>query len=410
MTGLKTLAETRPERARAIAIICLGIGETLIWAALFYSFAALLLSWETDLGWEKSDLTLGLTVAIAVSALASPITGRIIDAGYTRWMFLVGGTIGAAAFACLIYAPTPLVFVLLWAVIGISQGACLYEPCFALVTRTTGADARKWITRITLMAGFASPISFPSGAYLASTYGWEVAVLVFAAVVIFIVVPLLFIGATLLEAAAGDHVTPKPKSENQAAVRSALRKSAFWLLAIAFPLVGLNHGMVLNHIVPLLVEKGLTLTLAVSAASIVGPMQVAGRIAMMTVEKRFSALTLTIISFCGTFVAALLLMVVGVEPLFAFAFAGLQGAAYGLLSILRPVIIADFLGRTAFGAISGLLAVPYLIGFAAAPHLASLIWEVGSYDMMIPVAAMMSALGAICIAAMAFLNKKSTQQ
>jgi hypothetical protein len=34
----------------------LAIGETLVWAGLFYIFAALLLSWERDLGWPKTGL------------------------------------------------------------------------------------------------------------------------------------------------------------------------------------------------------------------------------------------------------------------------------------------------------------------------------------------------------------------
>jgi hypothetical protein len=32
----------------------LAIAETIVWAAMFYSFPALILVWERDLGWSKT--------------------------------------------------------------------------------------------------------------------------------------------------------------------------------------------------------------------------------------------------------------------------------------------------------------------------------------------------------------------
>ena len=42
------------------------------------------------------------------------------------------------------------------------------------------------------------------------------------------------------------------------------------------------------------------------------------------------------------------------------AFVLFQGSAFGLTSIIRPVITAEFLGRRNFGVVSGLIALPYL--------------------------------------------------
>ena len=46
------------------AIILLAFGQTLVWTCLYYIFPALLLRWETVLGWSKLDLTLAITLAI----------------------------------------------------------------------------------------------------------------------------------------------------------------------------------------------------------------------------------------------------------------------------------------------------------------------------------------------------------
>ena len=44
-----------------------------------------------------------------------------------------------------------------------------------------------------------------------------------------------------------------------------------------------------------------------------------------------------------------------------------RGGGVGLLSILRPVLIAEILGRPGFGAISGAAAVAPILASAAAP-------------------------------------------
>ena len=74
----------------------LAIAETIVWAAMFYSFPALLLQWERDLGWSKIELSGALTLALVVSALLAPVVGRLIDHGLGRYVF-TGSEIGRAS-------------------------------------------------------------------------------------------------------------------------------------------------------------------------------------------------------------------------------------------------------------------------------------------------------------------------
>ena len=62
-------------------VFLLAAGQTLVWAGLYYVFPALLVRWETALGWSRTDLTAAITLAILLSALSSPLAGRLIDAG-----------------------------------------------------------------------------------------------------------------------------------------------------------------------------------------------------------------------------------------------------------------------------------------------------------------------------------------
>ena len=319
---MKTKPASAPsgDKNSALAVWLLGAGQTVMWAGLFYSFAALLLSWESDLGWKKTDIALGLTLAMLVAAAASPVTGRVVDAGKGRLLMGGGAIFGAAALALLATTQSQASFLALWALIGLAQASCLYDPCFALVTRTMGGSARAAITRITLCAGFASTIAFPAGAWLAATLGWRGAVLVFAACVAGLGAPLLFAGSTLLlRRGETAHVSPK-RTENRAAVRTALGRREFWLLAIAFPMLALNHGILLNHIIPILIDRGLTETMAVTVASCIGPAQVAGRLLMMRFDHRFSAIAITVVAFAGHAAAAVVLFLADASAALAIVF------------------------------------------------------------------------------------------
>ena len=81
------------------------------------------------------------------------------------------------------------------------------------------------------------------------------------------------------------------------------------------------------------------------------------------------------------------------------AFVVFQGASYGVLSIIRPTVISGLLGRSDFGIISGLLAVGFVLGSALAPLFGSLVWQLGSYDLVIFVALLLPAFSLVLMIA-----------
>lgn len=385
------------------AISLLALGQLVAWAGLYYLFAALLLSWERETGWSKPQLTLALTLAVLTSGLAAPIAGRIIERGHGALMIGVGTALGGLAMICLPMVGSLAAFYALWLGIGLCHAACLYEPCFALIARAMALNARRGITIITLVAGFASMLSFSGAALLSDLAGWRVAAMVFGGAVVVIAAPASWLGARMIETAAPASA-PAPLPGAPAVRRPGT--GVFYLLALAFPMMGLNHGMLLNHLLPLLDERGMAPALAVLAASLIGPMQVVGRLVMMVFEDRVSSLTVTLISFGGVVIAALLLLASQMAPALVFAAVILQGATYGLISIMKPVIIAELMGREGIAGIMGWMALPYLASFALAPFLAALIWTLGGYDLVLVAAAGFAVLGFLGILAAAWLHAR----
>ncbi len=90
-----------------------------------------------------------------------------------------------------------------------------------------------------------------------------------------------------------------------------------------------------------------------------------------------------------------LLIGAGATPVLLVGFVILFGGAYGMVSIIRPVIARELLGERRFGAKSGALALVYLAGSASAPYLGSLGWGLGGYDFVLPALIALAAGGLV---------------
>jgi len=347
----------------------LAVGQTLSYACLYYSFAALILSWEADLGWDRTLLATGPFIAIVIAAALAPFAGRVVDLGKGPEAMVAGAMLGAVALALLASSWSPGSYLAAWALIGLAQSVALYETCFAFLIRRLGRHARVAIVRVTLVAGFASTLAFPAGAALSASIGWRGAVWVAAAVMAFILVPLFVIAGRLLRRVDGGTDT---RESDKGALKRAIGSRSFWMLAAVFALVALNHWMLVNYAVPIFVTQGASQPLAVFAASTVGPSQVAGRLVLMRYEARIGTATATRITFVAMLAGTLMLWLAGVQPWLIFAFTAIQGGAIGVMTILRPVLIAELLGPAGYGAIAGSIQIPALLAGALAPVLGAI--------------------------------------
>jgi MFS family permease len=366
----------------------LALGETLVWAALYYVFPALLLHWEQDQGWSRSQLSLALTTALVLSALSAPLTGRLIDRGYGRLTLTLSAIVGGLSLTSLAFVHSFTAFFAIWVLIGISMAGCLYEPCFAYLTHCRPLSAKRTITVVTLAAGFASTLAFPLANALADVYGWRATVVTFGVIVVFIAAPLLWFGAKSPRGFRRTHCEPQEKQNIK-----VIRRPVFWLLALAFTSTALTHGMLMSHLLPLLDERGVPQAMAILTASLIGPMQVVGRVVMLIFDRHVSIFFFAGLSFVFLALASSTLFVAGTVIGGLVCFAILQGSGYGVTSITKPTVTVNILGRTNFGAISGALAVPYMMAYAFAPTLSAEMWKHGGYDLVVATCIVLPTLG-----------------
>ncbi len=364
------------------SVLYLGLGETLVWGGVFYIFPPLLVHWENDFGWSRAEVTGAFTLAIVLSAVTSPRAGKRIDAGLGPHMLAGCTAIGGVLLGLLSLVEQIWQFYAVWALLGMAMAGALYDPCFALVTRARGAEAKRPIIHITLMAGFASTLAFPAAYAIVEEWDWRMVARVFAAVVVFVAAPLLWAGARRMER-EGKHggANPPPAPTERPAIYGS---PLFWLLGIAFAFGAVIHGGTLQHLFPILHDRGVDADTAVLAASCIGPMQVAGRVIMMMAERRVSNHAVAAGCFVLMGLAMALLYVSTAAALLVAGFVIMFGGAYGTVSIIRPVITREVMGEAHFGAKFGAMSMLYLAGSATAPYMVSLVWGVGGYDLVLP--------------------------
>ena len=386
-------------RARFHSIVWpLAVAETIVWAAMYYAFPALLPEWERDLGWSRTELSVAFTLSLLVSASLVPVAGRLIDRGLARTIFTGGAVLGAALLALLSAVTELWQFYCIWIGLGVAMSGTLYEACFAVLVRSTGDRARRAITIVSIVAGFAGTVSFPSAHLLSEAFGWRGAVLAFAAAVCLVAVPLIRSACRRAEAQAPMHA-PDP-SASAAQALAVTRIPAFWLLATAIFLAALDHGMLVSHVLPILDDRGIDAGLAVIAASFIGPMQVAGRLVLMAADRLATTLVASTACFAMMAVAGMCLLHASSAPALVIGFVVLQGAGIGIASVMRPVVTAELLGRRNFGVVSGLIGLMHMGGYAIAPSVSALVWVSGGYDRVIilAVAAAVVAVAALLAA------------
>ncbi|QFU15938.1 MFS transporter [Microvirga thermotolerans] len=390
-----------PHRTPWGFVSALSLTQLVSYGSIFYAFALFIEPMGQELGWSRSALTAAYSLALASSALTAVPVGRLIDLGHGRAV-MTGGSASAALLLVLWsrIESYPL-FVLVWIGLGTCMSAVLYEPGFAILARRLGPLlARRGITAMTLVGGFASTVFIPLTHLLIDSLGWRSTLLVLAGLNLGVCA---LLHALVIPPSAGRPGLPAAPADRKPAadLRPLLRNPSFWCFVATSIAQGMiSTGMPL-HLIPLLIERGFTLDAAVAAFSIVGPAQVAARLAMAVGERSVSIWSLGILTMLFSAMAFTLLPFIPPGSWLVALFAGLYGASNGMMTIVRALLPPELFGRENYGAVQGMIAMPVRIAMAATPFAFGALWAWwGSYG---PVLAILLAL-ALCSLAGIVLN------
>ena len=266
-------------------ILALGTTQTLAWASSYYLPAILADPIARDLGVSSNWIFAAFSASLVISALLGPRIGRQIDLVGGRSVLSISNLTLAAGLALLGLTYSIPVLVAAWLLLGIGMGAGLYDAAFGALGRIYGDAARRSITGITLIAGFASTVGWPLTALGLETIGWRNTCFAWAAAHILIGLPInwfMLPPVAGAKAAVADAVKPHIPIDR-----------TMILLAFAFAAAWTVTGAMAAHLPRILEAAGATPLQAVAAGALIGPAQVAARIFEASFLSRYHPLLST---------------------------------------------------------------------------------------------------------------------
>jgi predicted MFS family arabinose efflux permease len=351
-------------------IPALGVAQIVSWGTLFYAVAVLGEPMRRDLALSSEWLYGAVTAGLFVSGFFSPLAGRLVDRRGGRFVLASGSLLAALALALIASAQGLAGLYLGWALAGASMAACLYDPAFATLHQLTGSSYRRAVTALTLFGGFASTVFWPASQWLLDAVGWRAALWIYAALHLSICLPLHLFFLPRYRAGAGEGASAAADIAEATVLAEPVRhagRTAFRWLATSFALAALLSAALSVHLITLLKDSGLAARDAVLASALIGPMQVAGRIAEFFFMRRVSPLAVGTLAFVLMVAGMICLMLVAQLAPVAIVFAVVYGWSNGVMTIVRGTVPAVLFGRRGYGALLGRLALPSFVAKAVAP-------------------------------------------
>jgi MFS family permease len=391
---MNKLARLITNRWRAIPI--LGVSQILAWGAIYYTPVLIAPLIAKDRGWSLTFTMGGFSIGLLAAGLSSPLVGRMIDRYGGHAVMPAGSLLGAAGLLGIVYASDPVLYLAVWIVLGAAMAASLYDPAFATLARIFGADARRAITLLTFIGGFASTVSWPATLFLIEAVGWRGAYGLYAALLALLAAPLLAF------ALPREHAAAEIPPEGPLPKRTKHIPPTGWpfvLVAIAFALYTFIPSALLAHMLAIFTRFGIEPATVVLIGALFGPAQVTARFLEFTFARKLHPLVI------ARFAVALLIFafgafaLLGVSAAVAAVFVILLGTTNGLMTIARGTVLLALFGAAGYGRLLGRIARPSQLMQAAGPFVLAYVAERFSDPAALALIAAFALAALVCFAA-----------
>lgn len=386
----QALAEWR-DNWRTVVCAVIGLSASVSYV---FSLGVLVPYIHAETGWSRAEISSGLLVGALTLALVSPLTGRLIDRGYTRACAMGGFILFGLGMACIGMVRVPFIpWLFLWALSAVGAGLCSMTVWTTLITRRF--QASRGITLAVVMSGSGlSGIVFPllAGA-LAARLGWREAYAVLGLGIIAVCLPLC--AAWLRDAPAA---TPAARQETAQPAQHApiFTLSLVKLGALGLLLVGSLTGMSVHF--PMIVEQaGASALRAAQLTGLIGLGVIVGRFAIGALLDRFSGAFVGAAAMVGPAMATVLLFDTAVgQTIGGTVAAALIGFALGTVSMVLAVVTGQLYHADSFGSAWGVVIACMSTGSGIGPVIAGKVFDLsGDYSAFLVGAGVIFALAIV---------------
>lgn len=343
------------------------------------SFAVLYLPLVADLDASRGEVAAVQSAVLLLGGFAAPLVGWAFDRLGPRALFQGGAVLAALAFVAASRVDSVPALVLTYGFLGGLGLACLGSQANMIVAALWYPAARgRAIAVADLGTGVGAFCFIPLAQAILAAAGWRATLLVWAALLVLVVVPL----NALQRLPAGIRAEAAAMASAAWTVRAALRASPFWWLAAvrffgacAFPLLN-------THMVAYAIGRGIAPAAAATALGAVSLVSLAGRLSTGWLSDRIGrAPTLTLAyASAATGIGCLAGLAVFDSPVWLVLFVVFYGMAQGSSGIVASARAVDVFAGASFGRIYGLLGLAVGPGEALGAWLGGRIFDAsGTY-------------------------------
>ena len=341
-----------------------GLGLSYAMFTVFV-FGTLVKPLQAEFGWSRAEMSFALTITNITVVFGSPAVGFLMDRlGVRRLLLPSLVCMGIAVWAMSLMQGSIWYFYLgFFAITFLGLGTLPISYSRVLVG---WFEKKRGLALGVALSGFGvgGALVPEVAATMTGLYGWRSAYQLFAALVLLVSLPvtLLMLKEMPTPAAAGT-------SEQQPPVfglsgREAARTRSYWLVMASFLLVGIGITSILSHMVPMLMDRGMSFTAAARAMSTLAVALILGRMIAGYLMDHFFAPYVTAAFIVFGLAGGIVLLALGAVGAWAYVAAALVGLATGSEISEIAYIVGRYFGQRAFGLIYGIMFAAFQLGSA----------------------------------------------
>jgi MFS family permease len=283
-----------------------------------------------EFGWGRDVFGLAIAVQNLLWGIGQPFAGAVADRFGAVRVLCVGALLYAAGLVVMAYATTPgMLQIGAGVLIGFGLSGCSFNLVLGAFGKLLPEKWRPMAFGAGTAAGSFGQFLFPPiGNILIETYGWQQALIVFAASVL-LVLPLAL---ALAKRKGADETTsegpvPVPGQSIRQALGEALKHRSFVLLVLGFFTCGFQLAFITAHLPAYLKDAGLSATVGGWTLAVIGLANAFGSLGSGWLTTRMSKRWLLAWIYFGRSLAIAVFILLPPSPLTSILF----GISIGLL-------------------------------------------------------------------------------
>lgn len=360
-----------------LPVLLFGCAILIISTGVRSSFGLFMPEMTLARGWSRESFSFAIALQNLMWGLGGSFLGAMADRYGSMRTLLLGGVLYVLGFLGMAWAETGTMLSLsAGLVMGIAIGGTSFGIILATLGRIVPAEQRSFAFGIGVAAGsFGQFLFLPLAGALIASLGWQVTLLIHAAIV-----GLILVLAPGVRGADGN-VTQAAQLRFGQTLRSTMADRNFHLLFWGYFVCGLQVVFIQLHLPAYLIDKGMPANIGATAVALIGLFNVIGSFAAGVLGQKLSRKWLLAAIYIVRSIVIGLFLLAPLGALSVYVFSAAMGLLWLSTVPLTNALIGQRWGVQYLGLLGGVVFFGHQIGSFLGAWLGGRFFDTfGNYD------------------------------